>query len=90
MQNEQVEIKATAYHDNTLSFVRLYVNENQVGTDQSYNSSNNYTFTFETNSNMVGDIVVSVEAGAFNKPDNIGFDLIPLKVGGILPKSGGM
>ncbi len=89
VQNEDINIILTAYHDNSLAFVRLFVNDIQQG-EESYNASNNYTFSFKTDSSMIGDVPIKVVAGAFDQPGNTGFDLVVISVEAILPKRGGI
>ncbi|KAA3617264.1 MAG: hypothetical protein D8M58_03240 [Calditrichaeota bacterium] len=88
VQNTNIDVELTAYHDNSLAYVRLFVNGIQKG-EQNYDASNNYLFSFTTDSSMVGPTTIEVVAAAFNKPDNTGSDLVVVNVEGILPKSGG-
>ncbi len=88
VQNERIEVTSTAYHDNKLSFVRIFANGNQVG-EKGYNSSNEYSFSFKTDSTMVGNLSIKVIAGAFNQASNTGADSVIVSVEGILPKRGG-
>ncbi len=89
VQNDKIDVAVTAYHDNKLAFVRLLVNGTQIGQDKSYDASNDYLFSFNTDSLMVGDLKIKIIAVAFNQPENSGADSVTVVVGGILPKNGG-
>jgi len=88
VQNETIEVTTSAYHDNKLSFVRLFANGKQVA-EKGYSAQNDYNFSFQTDSTMVGNLIIKVVAEAFNQPGNIGSDSVIVSVEGILPKRGG-
>lgn len=86
VQNNSIEVTATAYHDNSLSYVKIMAGDflNQ----KDFEASNHYSFTVPTNAGMVGKLVIKIEAEAFGDHGNTGVDSVTVNVEGIIFKRG--
>ena len=86
VKGQIVNVVVSAFHENRLSFVRLYV-ANLLNEEKGYDRSNNYNFSFDTDT-LAGAVTLRVDAEASNQLGNVGSDSIVINVEGILPKPG--
>jgi len=82
IQGGQITIKATAYHDNGLKQVQLFVNDLAYGSALDYNSSDEYVFTFTATQAYLGQTELRIVAQSPLLVE--GSDLLKIKVQGIV------
>ena len=86
-QMQEIEVVATAYHDNDLSWVWLLV-DNVIVDSLSWNSSDEYKFKYSPNLTKIGQVELRVMAEALNNPGNTSSDYVTVSIEGIVPKTG--
>ncbi len=82
VQTEEIAVKAKAYHDNSLSYVRVILDGRERARG-SVRADNIYQFTLGTDS-LAGSYWLIVEAEAFGQTGNISRDSVRIRVEGII------
>jgi hypothetical protein len=86
-QMQEIEVIATAYHDNNLSKVWLLI-DNVVVDSLDWNSSDEYKFNYSPDLTKIGEVELRVMAEALGNQGNTSSDYVTVSIEGIVPKTG--